>query len=47
VKLLSVTATIGGFLFGYDIGFISGALLFIKRDLPMSDLQEVAGYLTY
>lgn len=31
--------SIGGILYGYDIGVISGALLFIKNTIPMSDVQ--------
>src|SRR5262249_4125219 len=34
--------SIGGILYGYDIGVISGALLFIKASIPMTDLQIVA-----
>lgn len=29
----------GGILYGYDIGVISGALLFIKQTIPMTDAQ--------
>ena len=31
--VIAFLAAIGGFLFGYDTGAISGALLFIKKDL--------------
>jgi SP family galactose:H+ symporter-like MFS transporter len=30
---------LGGILYGYDIGVISGALLFIKKSIPMTDRQ--------
>jgi len=31
--------SIGGILYGYDVGVISGALLFMKDAIPMSDIQ--------
>ena len=33
-------ASLGGMLYGYDLGVISGALIFIKRDIYMSLNQE-------
>src|SRR5579862_3439289 len=37
--LTSVTAAIGGFLFGYDTAVISGAILFVRRDLQLTAAQ--------
>jgi SP family galactose:H+ symporter-like MFS transporter len=31
--------SVGGILYGYDMGVISGALLFIRNTIPMSDTQ--------
>src|SRR4051812_8436605 len=36
VFLVSVTAALGGLLFGYDTGVISGALLFLKAEFSLS-----------
>jgi len=32
-------AALGGILYGYDIGVISGALLFVKKTIPMTRLE--------
>ena len=37
---LTVIATLGGLLFGYDTGVISGALLYMKDDLQLSAFGE-------
>jgi MFS transporter, SP family, major inositol transporter len=37
---LTVIATLGGLLFGYDTGVISGALLYMKDDLNLSSFAE-------
>lgn len=33
-------AGMGGILYGYDLGVIAGALLYIKKDIMLSDIQE-------
>lgn len=40
VLKLTVTSALGGFLFGYDTGVVSGAMLLIADDFDLSDVQE-------
>src|SRR3712207_9318731 len=37
---LTVISTLGGLLFGYDTGVISGALLYMGEDLDLTPLSE-------
>ena len=42
VYLATAISALGGMLFGYDIGVISGAILFIKKDFALtSGMEEV------
>jgi hypothetical protein len=40
VFIAAVFAAVGGLLFGYDTGVISGALLFIKTQFHLSVFQS-------
>jgi nitrate/nitrite transporter NarK len=40
VYLATAISALGGMLFGYDIGVISGAILFVKTDFALSPLLE-------
>ncbi|ROR09779.1 major inositol transporter-like SP family MFS transporter [Erwinia sp. JUb26] len=44
IKRITLVSTIGGLCFGYDTGVISGALLFMNRDLGLSPAAE--GFIT-
>ena len=39
VFAISVLVGIGGILYGYDIGVVSGALLFIQKSIPMTNTE--------
>src|SRR5262245_49135209 len=38
--MVATIAAIGGGLFGYDTGVISGAILYIKKEFPIDDATE-------
>src|SRR2546421_11967703 len=40
VHVAALFAALGGLLFGYDTGVISGALIFIKRDFHLITIAE-------
>src|SRR3954464_10795166 len=42
VRRITFIAALGGFLFGYDTGVISGALLYIKPDFNLGNFGQQA-----
>ncbi|KAJ8249725.1 hypothetical protein COCON_G00229410 [Conger conger] len=40
VYVLAVFSALGGFLFGYDTGVVSGAMLLLKREMSLSTLWQ-------
>lgn len=38
--LIFILGALGGLLYGYDNGVISGALLFIHKDIPLNSTTE-------
>ena len=40
VAIIAATAALGGLLFGYDTGVISGALLFLREVFHLSSLMR-------
>ena len=39
VYLISIIAAVGGFLFGYDLSIISGAVLFLNKEFSLTSVQ--------
>src|SRR5579872_2539648 len=39
VSLVSIVAAVGGFLFGYDLAVVSGAILFLQKQFALNTYQ--------
>ena len=39
--LIFILGALGGLLYGYDNGVISGALLFIHKDIPLNTTEGI------
>ncbi|PXA36980.1 MFS transporter, partial [Staphylococcus pseudintermedius] len=39
-KMIFFIGALGGLLYGYDMGVISGALLYLKDDIPLNAYTE-------
>src|SRR3990167_1909230 len=39
IFFIAVLVSVGGILYGYDVGVISGALLFVRNTIPLTDTQ--------
>lgn len=37
---VAVLSAVGGFLFGYDTGIVSGAMVFIKEDFKLTSIWQ-------
>jgi len=40
IYVITAFAAVGGFLFGYDTGVISGAILFMQQDFNLTEVEE-------
>ncbi|MFI7008839.1 sugar porter family MFS transporter [Streptomyces sp. NPDC050145] len=40
IKLWAVAIAVGGFLFGFDTGVVSGALLYVRKDFDLNSFEQ-------